>query len=170
MNEKFYLIKHNELDEKMLKEIISLKNQYWVYPYESQKRWINENFENDDFHLLMALDGDFVAYLSISHVEIKLDGEKNDMLGIGSVCVKRECAGKGFGKAIVSKANDIIREYNSIGVLLCHDALVAFYRRCGWNLINYNIAILDGQRYNDNIMLLSDVESVVDSIDINKNF
>ena len=170
MNEKFYLIKQSELNEDLLKEIIFLKNQYWVHPYESQKRWINENLENDDLHLLMKIDEKPVAYLSICRIAITIDENKSDMLGIGSVCVGREYAKKGFGKAIVLKANDIIKEKNAQGVLLCHDALIEFYRRCGWNLINYNAATLASQNYSDNVMLLNGSEINAVNIQIEKNF
>ncbi len=170
MSENFYLIKQGDLNDKDFEEIISLKNQYWVYPYESQKRWINENLNKDDIHLLMKIDENPIAYLSICRVEITIDGNKSDMLGIGSVCVDSKHAKKGLGKAIVLKANEIIREQNAMGVLLCHDALVAFYRLCGWNLVNYNTATLGGKIYCDNVMILSNNEIDAVNIEITKNF
>lgn len=170
MSEELYQVRQGDVSEETLKEIISLKNQYWVHPYESQKKWIEENLCDDDIHLLLRIDQISVAYLSICHVKITVDGTPCDMLGIGNVCVGREFAGKGLGRAIVLAANRIIMDKGHPGALLCHDALVGFYGRLGWKLLTYDTATLAGRAYEDNVMLLQDSEQHAISVDINKNF
>lgn len=170
MSYEISAVKQSELTEDILRDIIFLKNQYWVHPYESQKRWIEENLDADDIHLLMKSEGKPIAYLSICRVVITIDQEKRDMLGIGSVCVGRDFAGKGLGRAIVLAANELIKGKGEDGALLCHDALVGFYGRIGWSLLKYKTATLAEKPYCDNVMLLREDEIQADSVLINKNF
>ena len=170
MSESVLCVRHDELDEATLEDIVAIKSEHWAYPAESQKKWIRENIKADDLHLIVKEDCDTVAYLSICNVELIIDGKKENALGIGSVCVSKKYLGMGKGKRIVLLANEQIKKKNGLGVLLCHDALVDFYRRCNWGSVYYDKAVLAEKDFNDNIMLLQDFDIRVKEIIIDRNF
>ena len=170
MNEEFVVIKHCELDETILSEIIRLKQQHWCYSYESQREWIENTLELEALHLLLKVDGIFIAYLSIRDIGVVTDDRQLIGKGLGNVCVDKQFQKYGFGKKLVEKANEIICSSGNIGILLCHTHLVQFYERCGWEEVKYDNMEIDNKVYSDILMLFNHDLKHISCMSLDRNF
>jgi len=90
MDEKFIVIKHGDISIEMLDTLIELKQQHWPHTYEFQKKWIDTNLKSDDVHLLLQIDGKYVAYLCICDIGISIDGVEMNGNGLSNVCVSKD--------------------------------------------------------------------------------
>lgn len=130
------LIRHREVTEKQLEEIIKIKSTAWLYNFNNQIEWMNNNFKEDDIHVLMSLNNQDVAYLNLVEIEIEIDGILKMGYGIGNVCARER--GRGYGSKIMSKTNLYLKKKNKIGLLFCKYSLVGFYKLNNWKLIEKN--------------------------------
>lgn len=170
MKEEFLIIRHSNLDDELLDVIIRLKQQHWAYSYESQKEWINNTIEADAIHLLLRVGERYVAYMSIRDIGITIDGNHITGKGLGNVCVDKDFQKYGYGKKLVEKANEIIREQDSIGILLCHTHLVPFYQRCGWIDVKYDNLEIDKKAFSDILMLFNYKLNHISCMSLDRNF
>ena len=170
MSFEFLVIEHKNLDVWNLHNIIKLKQDHWKYSYESQKKWIDDNMNPADLHLLLKKDGELVAYLAISFVEIATDSRLVTVMGIGNVCVSLKHIKQGFGKLIVEKSNEIIRQRGYLGILLCHPMLLPFYEKCGWFNVKYNRLNVGKAESSAMIMTLDFPIEEGSNIEIDRNF
>ena len=127
------LIHHWEVTNKQLEEIVEIKSMAWLYDFDSQIDWINNNFKEDDIHVLLSLDNWHVAYLNLIGIKIKIDGILHMGYGIGNVCAR--VRGCGYGSEIISKINLYLKKKKKIGLLFCKDSLVKFYSSNNWKLV-----------------------------------
>lgn len=139
---------HSEITSEKLDQIIQIKSVAWPYSYEKQVDWINKNLKNADIHVLLIDDQNrHIAYLNLISIEIKLDGKPVSVFGIGNVCVLEK--GKGWGKKLILKTNELLKKQQMIGLLFCKEALVKFYTENNWILISpENLLISQGQDVN----------------------
>ncbi len=170
MTEKYTIFKHKDLNEDALREIIRLKQQHWNHPYESQKKWIEDNLQPEDIHMLYAIDGRYIAYMSICIIDIFSKEMHIKAKGLGNVCVDKELQGKGLGKRLVEKANELITDAGEVGILLCHNHLLAFYERCGWHNVEYNSLLIGENKFNDILMLLNCDKNYLSDVVLDRNF
>ena len=176
MENKFEVIEHAHLTDSRRDLIIELKQNYWKHDYESQKKWMAENLRPDDVHILMYDGESLIAYLTVSQIEVGLDGIKKKMLGIGNVCVKKDHSGTGLGKKCVLYANDYIVGQAAPGILLCHDHLCGFYSKCNWVTVNEGLRTeitVAHMPYEHMVMVINDDPEVFMNckhMDIDRNF
>lgn len=154
-----------------IKKIVELKNEYWPYGIDSQMEWIRENILAEDAHMLAETqDGNLVAYLTLTKVDLRINSLNYKMLGIGNVCVEKMLLGKGYGKALVQKASRYINNCGLLGVLLCKENLVPFYTKCGWTNIQYKRASVAGVDYTYKIMMTNKICDSNAVIEVIRNF
>ena len=55
------LIKHQDVTDQDIKEVIDLKSKQWSFSLDKQMQWIKNNIKNSDFHMLLLLDKKSVA-------------------------------------------------------------------------------------------------------------
>ena len=127
-----YTVKHSEATSLDLERAITLKSVAWPYPKDSQMQWIKNNLKPEDIHVFLLEDGEYIAYLNIAMVQVKINGTPTICAGIGNVCSSR----KGGGKNLMILTNDFITDLNIPGILFCRDKLVSFYDKYNWNLLN----------------------------------
>lgn len=132
---KFEFVKHSLIGNQNIDNIAILKSQHWNYPIESQKKWIEENIEEEDIHLLLTNnDNQLIAYLSLVEIEVTHQGGKDLMLGVGSVCVDKNYLGQHLGLLLMNLVDYYLKRNKKEGILLCSDKLVLFYEKSGWEL------------------------------------
>lgn len=170
MIEEFIVIKHEHLTDDYLNEIVRLKQQHWHYSTESQKEWIQSSLKPNDLHLLMKIDKQYIAYLSINVINMFVDGKAMVGKGLGNVCVDKAFQGQGLGKRIVEKANVIIKANDDIGILLCRTHLVPFYERCGWYNVSYDSLEIDNKVFVDAMMLFNNDLKHITYMTLDRNF
>lgn len=127
-------IKHSEADSETLNRVIAIKQVAWPYPVDSQLRWMRDNLRDDDVHAFLQEDGRDVAYLNIAWVSACINGVNVRCAGVGNVCSK--FTGGGYGKSLIIKTEEYFARNNLIGILFCKNALVGFYEKYNWKLID----------------------------------
>lgn len=165
-------VKHGDITIAEGLRIAELKNQHWPYGIDSQIHWMKINLQDDDIHLIGEENEEceaLKAYITLSQLRVDIDGESYDSIGIGGVCVDINLQHFGLGRQLVEKANAYIKHQDKLGILLCKDGLVDFYKKCGWSLLRYQTSVIAGRNYEHNIMLL-DINCSCSEIIINRNF
>jgi len=127
-------IRHTEISNKELDEIIKIKSFAWPYPYEKQLEWINRNITNLDLHMLLLKNNEPVAYLDLIDIKLKVDTKIANAYGVGNVCAIEK--GKGYGNELMEQTNKYIAGKQRIGLLFCKKELVSFYNKHGWILMD----------------------------------
>jgi len=170
MNMTISVIKHSEI--KDFESIVKLKQQHWPYSYESQLQWVKDNLRDDDEHICLYMDDDIIAYLNFVKIVCHVNGGCFNSIGLGNVCVAKVHRNRGWGIALVSFANCILKERKIPGILLCHNELISFYQKCGWRtLVDIKEISIADKFYNGiamsyNCIAFSDVKTV----EIDRNF
>lgn len=103
--------------------------------WRNTKKWILENINDSDFHVLLKVDGQYSAYLNLVEVEIYDDLQnKYKALGLGNVCSKYK--GKGHGRDLMTLINKFFKDKNKIAILLCRNELINFYNEFDYKVYN----------------------------------
>lgn len=147
---KIDVLKHGDCSKSQIRRICEFKKLNWSYPIESHIKWIEQNLDSNDLHLLLYDDDVLCAYLNLVETSILLETEKLPILGIGNVCVLPESKGKGYGILVMDVAKFLCKKSNRTGVLFCQDKNVSFYEKCHWIPFNGVITGIDhvGQKIN----------------------
>ncbi|WP_089604234.1 GNAT family N-acetyltransferase [Acinetobacter piscicola] len=124
------LIKHQDVTEQDIKQVVDLKSMQWNFSLDKQIQWIKNNIKNSDFHMFLLLNGKGVAYLNLIDIDLIVNGISRKGLGIGNVCAIEK--GKGHGFELMKEANKVISNLNQTGLLFCKEPLLKFYHSLGW--------------------------------------
>ncbi len=130
------IVKHANILEQDLNEIILIKSVAWPYPYEKQIKWMDNHLKDSDLHLLLFNKNKAVAYLNLITIKLLIDNAVTDGLGVGNVCTIEK--GMGLGNELMKQTNQYIKNENKIGLLFCKPNLVSFYIKNGWHVIIKN--------------------------------
>ena len=165
-------VKNTDLSVGEKLQIAELKNQYWPYGIASQIRWMKDNIQKNDVHLMgEEIDSSAIlkAYITLSDLNIVVDGKSNSSIGIGGVCVDAALQHSGVGKQLMEAANRYIETQRKMGVLLCKNNLIGFYKKCGWKQLSFQTAVVAGFKYKYNIMSFNS-DCSCSEITIDRNF
>ena len=124
------LIKHQDLTESDVREVIDLKSKQWDFNFEKQLQWIKDNIKKSDLHMFLLLDNESVAYLNLIDIDLIVDDIPMKGLGVGNVCAIKK--GKGFGFELMKEANKVITQSDKIGLLFCKEPLLKYYSFLNW--------------------------------------
>ena len=130
---KIMLQRKKETPSKTLEDICSIKSKRWNYTQDQCKVWIEENLEEDDYHLCIYIKNNIIAYMNFVFIEAKVNDSIIPFVGIGNVCTAE--SGKGYGDLLMKEVNKIIVEMNWKGILFCKDELVPYYQKFSWELV-----------------------------------
>lgn len=165
------IIKHSNISKDIINEIISIKNEHWIYSYEQQLDWLDKNILENDYHLLIRdSNANLVAYLNMINLILTLErGVNIQFIGIGNVCTTITHKNQNLGNLLLSSSAYYLKRNSYPSCLFCKESLTGFYLKNGWKLFK-------GDVYFDNIkieefFLFKDFElNVHDSIKINRVF
>jgi len=124
------IIKHRDILFRDLLRAIAVKSVAWPHPLESQVRWIVDNIEDNDEHVFLKEGSQDLAYLNLVSITFTANYADYMAYGIGNVCATEK--GKGFGRELMNRVNDYLKEKRYYGLLFCRDSLVPFYKLFGW--------------------------------------
>jgi len=130
---QFKFCTHSQLDKQELGKIVDLKKRHWNYTPEEHLNWIERNIKHEDIHVLMFEKEELVAYLNLVNTEVIINNAVQPFVGIGNVCSSEK--GKGYGSLLIKEVGQYLVSKNQTGILLCKDALVGFYLKNGWKLL-----------------------------------
>ena len=167
------VVKHKDLSMPESMRIAHLKDQHWPHGLESQLLWMKENIGMDDAHLMgeeREIDQIVLkAYITLTSLSVTIDDQRLECIGVGGVCVDKAVQHSGMGRLLMQEVGKFIKERVQLGILLCKDPLVPFYEKYGWKRVQYKTALVAGNNYMYNIMLL-DKDCVCSNIIIDRNF
>ncbi|WHF53059.1 GNAT family N-acetyltransferase [Chryseobacterium gotjawalense] len=161
------VIKHSEISEEQLIEICRLKSIRWDYNLDQHKRWMIENIQANDFHILIKDEEKPIAYTNLVDITAIINDKNIKVRGIGNVCTSE--TGKGFGNILMEEVNAVLAQNQWKGILLCKDNLVPYYEKFNWKLINSD-KIMTKKFENTNFMNIN-FSIEIDSLEYNdRNF
>lgn len=152
MNYKIVIKKHSDISTIILDSICKLKAIRWPYSLNEHKKWMEQNIGENDYHLLIFKYDELVAYSNFSFVEVIINGEIENFLGVGNVCTKN--SGFGLGKIIIKEINNFILKKKCYGLLLCQDSLLSYYEKFSWIRVDQK-KILSTRFYSVNFLLFN---------------
>ena len=174
MNISWEILKHEELTTCCKNQIAVIKDQHWKHGMKSQLDWMDKNICYGDLHLVGKLQNDknerICAYLNLVHINASFDGNENECIGVGNVCVDKEYEHIGYGSLLLNQANEYLLKLGKQGILLCKDALVPFYEKCNWEKIFSKQVRIRSKDYIDNVMSFPIVKQHIDEIKLDRNF
>ncbi|RWS26143.1 N-acetyltransferase 6-like protein [Leptotrombidium deliense] len=125
------LLKLHENDE-YLNECCSLLNEEWPRSETARMHFLSKS--NDKLPISFILI-DKQSNCVIAHLRVKKD-VLSDAAVIESVVVKRERRGKGYGKYIMNKAEQFIKQIGFTTIKLTTKDKVSFYEKLGYQNIS----------------------------------
>lgn len=145
------VIKHEFLTEQDIEDIIFIKSKQWNFSYAQHLKWLEENIKISDLHLILSLENENFAYLNLIDLNLKVNNINKQGFGVGNVCAVEK--GKGFGFELMKRSNDFIKDADKVGLLLCKEPLVNFYKSVDWSLLQENQ--YNNHFENDNVMIFN---------------
>ena len=86
-----------------------------------------------DWTIIYYFDNEVATFYNVVVREISIDEKYFKAAGINNVITPEKFRGKGFSTKTLSETNYLLKELNlDLGLLLCADDLVMFYKRLGW--------------------------------------
>lgn len=124
------IIKHRDILFRDVIRAIVIKSVAWPYPIESQIKWIVDNLDEEDEHVFLKEGTEVLAYMNLVKITFTVNATDYMAFGIGNVCASEK--GKGYGRELMTRVNDYIKQNKHCGLLFCRTALVPFYKLYGW--------------------------------------
>jgi len=131
------IVKHKDILFKDLLRAIKVKSVAWPHSLESQVKWIIDNIDDEDEHVFLKEGTKDLAYMNLVRVSFKANNTDYMAYGIGNVCSAEK--GKGYGRELMNRVNDYLKQNQSCGLLFCRDALVPFYKLYGWEEVKQDV-------------------------------
>lgn len=164
---EFKFIRHADITNQELLEIVNLKSKQWNYTVDQQIRWIDENILPDDLHVIMYNVNENLAYMNLVKIEVIVNKVSLPFIGIGNVCASKK--GKGYGKDIMIRVNEYLKSSGMSAMLFCKYDLVKFYNNFGWKSIDKS-TITNPNSIEINIMTYNVTHKIVDLSYSGRNF
>lgn len=146
------IIKHSNISHEDLLRVICIKNVAWPHSFESQLKWIEENQNPEDLHILLKDGINDYAYMDLCPVKAIVDGIETAFMGIGNVCSKTK--GQGYGGVLLNLVNKYLIENDFKGLLFCKNHVKSFYTHYNWQVIPSENVTFEKNGY-DNIYTLT---------------
>lgn len=161
------LIKHSDISDEELTEICKLKAIRWNYSLDKHKKWVEENIMENDFHLLIMENRKPIAYTNLVDVSAIINHQNIKVRGIGNVCTSE--TGRGYGNILMQNVNEVLKQNNWVGILLCKEQLTAYYEKFNWKLLDKNTII--NEKCNDINLMIYNLEDKVTALEYkDRNF
>jgi len=127
--------KKNQINNKTLKKIFSLKKEHYSYSILSQKKWFEENIKSKDLNILFFLNKNLIGYNVLRDINIRFLKKKINYLLFDTLIIKKKFRGKGYSKFIMNISMTILTNSNKKSFLFCEKLMIPFYENYGWKVI-----------------------------------
>lgn len=91
-----------------------------------------------DYSIINADHGTIKTFYNIVEREILVDNVKMKIGGINNVITPKQFRGKGYAARLLKETENFIFDQLNceLGVLLCADDLITFYKKLGWYVVD----------------------------------
>lgn len=125
-----------QLLPKELLNIYNLKNSKWNYGIKSQKKWFEENINDNDIHCLLKNNNNIIAYNCLRFIKV-LNYKKKVNYLIRDTLIAKKNINFFFLKKFIEKTNKVIKKKSEYGFLFCPKNLIKLNEIFGWNRLLY---------------------------------
>lgn len=131
-----------EINKLLKKKIFILKNDYWNYSLKNQNIWFKKNVFKNDLHNLVFFKKQLIGYTLL---KTRSQNNKNKKyIYLDTFIISKKFRKFGLGKMLINFNNFYIIKKKLIGVLLCYERTIKFYKNFGWKKIsNQKIKFID---------------------------
>jgi len=144
---KLVSIKTKNLNKKLIKQIIVLKNTHWKYSLKSQLGFFNKNTKNEDQHNLLILNKKIIGYTLLRRKKIKIKKLKKNYFLFDTLILNQSYRKSGLARILMNFNNYIIKKYKRPAILVCDKKVRNFYTKSGWKqttkknkwFVNFNL-------------------------------
>lgn len=128
------IIKHRNIFFRDILRAIAVKSIVWPYSLESQMKWIVTHISDEDKHVFLKEGTKDLAYMNLVNTTFIVNKNTEYLAyGIGNVC--SAVKGKGYGEELMRQIGSYIKAEHRCGLLFCKTALVPFYERYDWEVV-----------------------------------
>ena len=158
-NNNFLLksITTSKLSINEIKQICSLKNQYWKFGINSHLGWFENNVKKFDLHNLFYIKSKLVGYTLLRKRTYKIKNLKNNnhYLLFDSLVIDKKFRGMKLSNLLMSFNNTIIKLSGFSSFLICSNKLIDFYKKNNWNKLNNKKFSLEDHPFSSNGMFFN---------------
>tara|TARA_Y100000766_G_scaffold69389_1_gene58121 strand:- start:294 stop:800 length:507 start_codon:yes stop_codon:yes gene_type:complete len=141
-----------EISAKELKEICSLKDQYWKHGLKSQLLWFKKNIKKNDICNILKINKRIIGLTILRKRTLVIGGKRKKYILFDTLIISKKYRKKNLSKFLMILNNYVILKKNLISLLFCKKKLIKFYEKFGWSqLNNKNFKVID---YNFNTYAL----------------
>ena len=90
MNLDSKYILHRNIDKKLLKKIIILKNQEWRYSFASHIKWLKKNLKPYDVHIVIFIKNKLVGYTMLRKRKLIINKQKKNFFYFDTYIVDKK--------------------------------------------------------------------------------
>lgn len=120
-----------QIERQQLEQLVEA--EFGHIDFVSQISWAQA-----DYSVRKLEDDQLVCFYNIVKRTVSIDGEKQIAMGISNVITPSEHRGKRYAfELLKSTQEQMLKKIGaSLGLLLCAEAMVPFYRRLGWKVVD----------------------------------
>ncbi len=124
--------KTSQLSNKLINNILELKNSHWKRGMKSQKRFFKNNILRNDFHVLLLFKNKLSGYVLLRKKKYIFKNKKYNYLHFDTLIIKKNLRNKKLSPFLMSYVNSILNLEKKISFLYCDKNMFGFYRKYGW--------------------------------------
>ena len=148
--------KTKNLKGKEIHEICKLKSQFFKYGLSSQKKWFYENIKSYDIHNLLFINSRLAGYTCLRLRKMFSKKRFSKYFLFDSLIIDKNFKKKNFSYLLMNFNSFIIKNNLKLSFLICDKALVNFYKKFNWKLIEKKrIKIFDHKHTKKLCMILN---------------
>jgi GNAT superfamily N-acetyltransferase len=142
-------------------QVLDFMRMEWTDLFRGDAQLRSTLWEGPDATHLVRVAGD----LLVSHAEvIRVPVDDLTVGGLGGMLTYPQFRGEGHGRAILERANAVIRRETDLGMLFCDEDVVPFYRALGWEQLEQGRVDVEGEPAHDHVMILGDGGRLADVV------
>tara|TARA_B100000073_G_scaffold344910_1_gene352769 strand:- start:1249 stop:1713 length:465 start_codon:yes stop_codon:yes gene_type:complete len=124
--------KTSQLSNKLINNILELKNSHWKRGMKSQKRFFKNNILRNDFHVLLLFKNKLSGYVLLRKKKYIFKNKKYNYLHFDTLIIKKNLRNKKLSPFLMSYVNSILNLEKKISFLYCDKNMFGFYKKYGW--------------------------------------
>jgi len=151
------ILKLQQLDKKLIKNICNLKRTFWKFSLNSHLIWFKNFVKKNDVHILLYNKKILIGYNLLRTRTFFKNSYKtsNKYFYFDTLIIAKKYRGKNFSKRIIEKSLKISKKSDLPIILICQKKSVNFYKKYEFELINNNKVQFVDHKFNTCCMIYS---------------
>jgi predicted GNAT family N-acyltransferase len=133
-----------ELTSREIIKICKLKDTFWRFGSQIQKKWFKKTIFKNDIHNMFFKGNDLIGYTCL---RIRKYNKHKKYLIFDTLIIHKKFRKKRYSSNLMNFNNIIIESKKMMAFLICDKNLVSFYKKFGWILFkDKNSKIIDHKK------------------------